>query len=83
METPTVNGQVSRSSKARRKLEITERPKRRRFPIAEKGQRAISVSNDGTFKVWSWRAVANCRLSASATRRGWRDRSENTPIASP
>jgi transposase-like protein len=36
METPTVNGQVSRSSKASRKLEIIERPKRRRFPIAEK-----------------------------------------------
>jgi transposase-like protein len=36
METPTVNGRVSRSSKTNRKLEITERPKRRRFPIAEK-----------------------------------------------
>jgi transposase len=50
METPTVNGQVSRSSKASRMLEITERPKRRRFTIAEKRRivAAADTSAPGT-----------------------------------
>ena len=36
METSTVNGQASRMSKTSRNLEIPERPKRRRFSLAEK-----------------------------------------------
>jgi hypothetical protein len=36
METSTVNGQASRISKTNRNLEIPERPKRRKFSLAEK-----------------------------------------------
>ena len=36
METSTVNGQASRLANSSRNLEIPERPKRRRFSIAEK-----------------------------------------------
>jgi transposase len=36
METSTVNGQASRISKTSRNLEIPERPKRRKFSLAEK-----------------------------------------------
>jgi transposase len=36
METSTVNGQASRISKTTRNLEIPERPKRRKFSLAEK-----------------------------------------------